>query len=59
MAKLIHSMDGLVLVEGARRPNVNGQSVGTPLHALKDHDLIELGRREDGILHQVLSPVGL
>jgi pSer/pThr/pTyr-binding forkhead associated (FHA) protein len=29
-------------VEGANQPNVNGQSIGTAPHALKDHDLIEL-----------------
>ena len=29
-------------VEGAQRPAVNGQAIGTAPHALKDHDLIEL-----------------
>jgi hypothetical protein len=29
-------------VEGANHPSVNGQSIGTAPHALKDHDLIEL-----------------
>ena len=29
-------------VEGAQRPTVNGQAIGTAPHALKDHDLIEL-----------------
>lgn len=29
-------------VEGAARPTVNGQAIGTAPHALKDHDLIEL-----------------
>ena len=29
-------------VEGAIQPSVNGQSIGTAPHALKDHDLIEL-----------------
>ncbi len=29
-------------VEGAKQPMVNGQSIGTAPHALKDHDLIEL-----------------
>jgi pSer/pThr/pTyr-binding forkhead associated (FHA) protein len=29
-------------VEGASRPNVNGQAIGTAPHALKDHDVIEL-----------------
>ncbi len=29
-------------VEGAARPTVNGQPIGTAPHALKDHDLIEL-----------------
>ena len=29
-------------VEGANQPNVNGKSIGTAPHALKDHDLIEL-----------------
>ncbi len=29
-------------VEGATQPSVNGQSIGTAPHALKDHDLIEL-----------------
>ena len=29
-------------VEGASRPNVNGQSIGPAPHALKDHDVIEL-----------------
>ncbi len=29
-------------VEGANQPVVNGQSIGTAPHALKDHDLIEL-----------------
>lgn len=29
-------------VEGANRPTVNGQPIGTAPHALKDHDLIEL-----------------
>ena len=29
-------------VEGANQPTVNGQSIGTAPHALKDHDLIEL-----------------
>ena len=29
-------------VEGAQRPAVNGQSIGTAPHALKDHDVIEL-----------------
>ena len=29
-------------VEGTNQPSVNGQSIGTAPHALKDHDLIEL-----------------
>ena len=29
-------------VEGANQPSVNGQSIGTAPHALKDHDLSEL-----------------
>jgi len=29
-------------VEGANQPSVNGKSIGTAPHALKDHDLIEL-----------------
>jgi pSer/pThr/pTyr-binding forkhead associated (FHA) protein len=29
-------------VEGANRPSVNGQQIGTAPHALKDHDMIEL-----------------
>ena len=29
-------------VEGANRPAVNGQQIGTAPHALKDHDVIEL-----------------
>ena len=29
-------------VEGAQRPTVNGQAIGSAPHALKDHDLIEL-----------------
>ncbi|HEX5476741.1 MAG TPA: FHA domain-containing protein [Burkholderiales bacterium] len=29
-------------VEGANRPNVNGQQIGAAPHALKDHDVIEL-----------------
>src|SRR5688572_21321221 len=29
-------------VEGASRPTVNGQAIGTAPHALKDHDVIEL-----------------
>jgi pSer/pThr/pTyr-binding forkhead associated (FHA) protein len=29
-------------VEGANRPNVNGQQIGPAPHALKDHDVIEL-----------------
>lgn len=29
-------------VEGTSQPSVNGQSIGTAPHALKDHDLIEL-----------------
>ncbi len=29
-------------VEGANQPTVNGQSIGTAPHALKDHDLVEL-----------------
>ena len=29
-------------VEGATRPNVNGQQIGPAPHALKDHDVIEL-----------------
>ncbi len=29
-------------VEGAQQPAVNGQSIGTAPHALKDHDVIEL-----------------
>ena len=29
-------------VEGANQPSVNGQSIGTAPHALKDHDVIEL-----------------
>ena len=29
-------------VEGANQPTVNGNSIGTAPHALKDHDLIEL-----------------
>jgi hypothetical protein len=29
-------------VEGANQPTVNGQSIGTAPHALKDHDVIEL-----------------
>ena len=29
-------------VEGANRPSVNGQQIGTAPHALKDHDVIEL-----------------
>ena len=29
-------------VEGAQRPTVNGQAIGSAPHALKDHDLIEI-----------------
>jgi len=29
-------------VEGANRPSVNGQSIGSAPHSLKDHDVIEL-----------------
>ncbi|MDH4190307.1 MAG: FHA domain-containing protein, partial [Betaproteobacteria bacterium] len=29
-------------VEGANAPTVNGQTIGTAPHALKDHDLIEI-----------------
>ncbi len=29
-------------VEGAQRPTVNGQPIGTAPHALKDHDLVEI-----------------
>src|SRR5687767_2056602 len=29
-------------VEGANRPSVNGQQIGTAPHSLKDHDVIEL-----------------
>ncbi|HKX37482.1 MAG TPA: FHA domain-containing protein, partial [Burkholderiales bacterium] len=29
-------------VEGANRPQVNGQQIGPAPHALKDHDVIEL-----------------
>ena len=29
-------------VEGAQRPTVNGQAIGTTPHALKDHDLVEI-----------------
>jgi pSer/pThr/pTyr-binding forkhead associated (FHA) protein len=29
-------------VEGAQRPTVNGQQIGSAPHALKDHDLIEI-----------------
>ncbi|MEJ2176287.1 MAG: FHA domain-containing protein, partial [bacterium] len=29
-------------VEGTNQPSVNGQSIGTAPHALKDHDVIEL-----------------
>ena len=29
-------------VEGANRPDVNGQQIGAAPHALKDHDVIEL-----------------
>jgi pSer/pThr/pTyr-binding forkhead associated (FHA) protein len=29
-------------VEGAKRPDVNGQQIGAAPHALKDHDVIEL-----------------
>jgi hypothetical protein len=29
-------------VEGAARPNVNGQQIGPAPHALRDHDVIEL-----------------
>src|SRR5262245_17688448 len=29
-------------VEGAQRPTVNGQAIGSAPHALKDHDVIEL-----------------
>ncbi|KPK06063.1 MAG: hypothetical protein AMJ64_10060 [Betaproteobacteria bacterium SG8_39] len=29
-------------VEGAKQPSVNGESIGTAPHALKDHDVIEL-----------------
>jgi len=29
-------------VEGASRPQVNGQQIGPAPHALKDHDVIEL-----------------
>ena len=29
-------------VEGAQRPTVNGQQIGTAPHALKDHDLVEI-----------------
>jgi pSer/pThr/pTyr-binding forkhead associated (FHA) protein len=29
-------------VEGAQHPSVNGQSIGTSPHALKDHDVIEI-----------------
>jgi pSer/pThr/pTyr-binding forkhead associated (FHA) protein len=32
----------LTHVEGAARPMVNGQAIGTAPHALKDHDVIEL-----------------
>jgi len=29
-------------VEGAQRPTVNGQAIGSSPHALKDHDLVEI-----------------
>ncbi len=29
-------------VEGAQRPTVNGQAIGSAPHALKDHDLVEI-----------------
>jgi len=29
-------------VEGAQRPTVNGQAIGTAPHPLKDHDLVEI-----------------
>jgi hypothetical protein len=29
-------------VEGAQRPTVNGQPIGSAPHALKDHDLVEI-----------------
>jgi hypothetical protein len=29
-------------VDGAQRPTVNGQAIGTAPHALKDHDLVEI-----------------
>ena len=45
-------------VEGASRPAVNGQQIGAAPHALKDHDVIELAGREDGILPQGLSRQG-
>ncbi|MCX8018081.1 MAG: hypothetical protein N2690_09325, partial [Rhodocyclaceae bacterium] len=32
----------LTHVEGAQHPAVNGQSIGTQAHELKDHDVIEL-----------------
>jgi len=39
-------------VEGAQRPTVNGQAIGTAPHALKDHDLVEIAG--DDLLHQLL-----
>ena len=29
-------------MEGAPRPTVNGQAIGSAPHALKDHDLVEI-----------------
>ena len=40
-------------VEGAQRPTVNGQAIGTAPHALKDHDLIELAGVKMEFFHKV------
>jgi len=44
VAVLAHRPQGYFIthLEGARQPQVNGQSIGTAPYALKDHDLIEL-----------------
>jgi pSer/pThr/pTyr-binding forkhead associated (FHA) protein len=40
-------------VEGAQRPTVNGQAIGTAPHPLKDHDLIELAGVKMEFFHKV------
>src|SRR5687768_131295 len=40
-------------VEGAQRPTVNGQAIGSAPHALKDHDLVEIAGIKMEFFHKV------